>query len=135
MILLNFFGISVFSQNTMYLKVNKFPIVSFCTISCIHLNLYFMSKFNKYYMMTSTLNVIFLGGFIYFFKNRCVQKSLTNGKLVRLKAKQSFWSCTSVRLMSLKKDNLLVLVCERHRMNDKIGTTYHLGLFSFGLKS
>lgn len=35
----------------------------------------------------------------------------------------------------VKKDNLLVLVCERHRMNDKIGTTYHLGVFSFGLKS
>lgn len=87
MILLNFFGISVFSQNTMYLKVNKFPIVSFCTISCIHLNLYFMSKFNKYYMRTSTLNVIFLGGFIYFFKNEVRKEILDKWQARSAKSK------------------------------------------------
>lgn len=53
----------------MYLKVNKFLIVLFFIILCIYLNFYFMLKFNKYYMMILILNVIFLGGFIYFFKN------------------------------------------------------------------
>lgn len=58
----------------MYLKVNKFLIVLFCIILCIYLNFYFMLKFNKYYMMILILNVIFLGGFIYFFKNEvCIE--------------------------------------------------------------
>lgn len=119
----------------MYLKVNKFSIVSFFTILCIHLNLYFMSKFNKYYLMTSTLNVIFLGGFIYIFKNEVRTEILDKWQARSAKSKTIVLILHQRPSNVVKKDNLLVLVCERHRMNDKIGTTYHLGVFSFGLKS